>query len=111
MIKQLKNTTIGGGVISHTSSFSDEDLNLAFSYLYRLQCLRYNQDTSLSAMQNYTIKPSDNDAGIWEFVSLNSDIPVCITPKFNLTEMVSMAKTALFVTNALKNIRMADIAI
>jgi len=111
MTKELKNTTIGGGEITHTSAFSDEELNLAFGYLFRLQSLRYDMDTSLSGMEHYTIKPSDENASVWEFVSLNKDIPVCITPQFDLAQMISMAKTALVVTETLKNLRMADKAI
>lgn len=111
MIKELKNTTIGGAEVAHTSSFSDEELNLAFSYLYRLQSLRYDQDISFKGAVYYTIRPSDDDASIWEFISLNEQVPVCITPQFELAQMVSMAKTALVVTEALKNLRMVDIAI
>jgi len=111
MTEKLRNTTIGGADVSHTSSYTDEEINLAFNYLYRLQSLRYNQDTSLSGRSEYTIKPSDNSATEWEFISLNKDIPVCITPVFELSQMISMAKTALVVTETLKNLRMAHIAI
>ena len=111
MINNLKNTTIGGAEVSHTSSFTDEELNMAFGYLYRLQSLRYNQDTSLTGMVHYTIRPSDEDTAVWEFISLNRDIPVCITGAFELAQMVSMAKTARVVTETLKNLRMAHVAI
>jgi len=111
MTNELKNSTIGGAEIAHTSSFTDEELQMAFSYLYRLQSLRYNQDTSITGMVNYTIKPSDNDKSIWEFISLSKEIPVCITPEFELAQMVSMAKTAMVVTRTLKNLRMAEVAI
>lgn len=111
MINQLKKTTIGGAEVAHTASFTDEELRIAFGYLYRLQSLRYDQDTSLTGMTYYTIKPSDEDASVWEFISLNKEIPVCITPEFELAQMVSMAKTALVVTETLKNLRMAHIAI
>jgi hypothetical protein len=111
MINQLKKTTIGGAEITHSSSFTDEELRLAFSYLYRLQSLKYDQQISCHGKVNYSIKPSDNDTSIWFFISLNGDIPVCITPEFELSQMVSMAKTALIVTETLKKLRMATIAI
>jgi len=111
MTEKLKKTTIGGAEISHTSPFTDAELNLAFGYLYRLQSLRYDQKTSLDGMENYSIKPSDSCVTDWIFISLNDDIPVCITPEFELAEMISMAKTALLVTKTLKNLRMAKIAI
>ncbi|PLX69398.1 MAG: hypothetical protein C0603_00270 [Denitrovibrio sp.] len=111
MTKELKSTTIGGAEITHNSGYTDAELNLAFGYLYRLQSLRYDQQTSLDGMENYTIRPSDNNAVEWIFISLNEDIPVCITPEFELGQMVSMAKTALTVTETLKNLRMAHIAI
>lgn len=111
MAKELKKTTIGGAEVPHASSFTDEELNLAFGYLYRLQSLRYDQKTSKEGIDLYTIRPSDEDASVWVFTSLNDDIPVCITPEFELAQMVSMAKTALVVTEAIKNIRMANVAI
>jgi len=111
MTKELRKTTIGGAEVAHTSSFSDEELRIAFGYLYRLQSLRYDQQTSKDGMIYYTIKPSDKDASIWEFISLHGDIPVCITPEFDLGQMISMAKTALVVTQTLKNLRMANVAI
>ncbi len=111
MIEKLKNTTIGGAEITHNSTFTDEELKMAFGYLYRLQSLRYDQQTSLDGMKNYTIRPSDNNVTEWEFISLNEDIPVCITPVFELGQMISMAKTALVVTETLKNLRMVNVAI
>jgi hypothetical protein len=111
MTNELRKTTIGGAEVAHTSSFTDEELWTAFGYLYRLQSLRYDQTTSADGRNNYTMKPTDADASVWEFVSLNADIPVCITPEFDLRQMISMAKTALVVTQTLKNLRMADVAI
>lgn len=55
--------------------------------------------------------PSEADDSVWLFISLNDDIPVCITPEFELAQMISMAKTALVVTETLKNLRMENIAI
>lgn len=111
MTNELRNTTIGGAEVAHTSSYTDEELWIAFAYLYRLQSLRYDQQTSMDGLENYTMKPSDSDVTVWEFVSLNADIPICITPEFELGQMISMAKTALVVTQTLKNLRMTDIAI
>jgi hypothetical protein len=107
----MKTTTIGGADITHNSNFSDQELRTAFSYLYRLQSLRYDQNTSMDAMVNYTIRPSDESASKWIFISLNNDIPVCITPEFELAQMISMAKTALVVTETIKNLRMAEAAV
>jgi len=111
MSKELKNTTIGGAEVTHTSPFSDAELNLAFEYLFRIQSLRYDKDSSYCTLENYTIRPSDKDASVWEFVSLKKDEPVCITPEFELEQVVSIAKTFLVVAETLKNIRMANIAI
>ncbi len=49
--KLKKNTTIGGAEITHNSTFTDEELKMAFGYLYRLQSLRYDQQTSLDGMK------------------------------------------------------------
>jgi len=111
MTNALRKTTIGGAEVAHTSSFTDEELRTAFTYLYRLQSLRYDQTTSLDGQKNYTMKPADENASLWEFVSLSPDIPVCITPEFDLSQMISMAKTALVVTQTIKNMRMAGVAI
>lgn len=111
MSNELRITAIGGADVAHNSPFTDEELSMAFGYLYRLQSLRYDRDTSLAGMVHYTIRPSDSDASVWEFVSLNEDIPVCITPEFELAQTVSMAKTAYFVTETLKSVRMAHAAI
>ncbi|ADD67810.1 hypothetical protein Dacet_1034 [Denitrovibrio acetiphilus DSM 12809] len=111
MINKLRKTTIGGTEVAHSSAFTDEELRMAFVYLYRLQSLRYDQQTSSSGKVNYSIMPSEADDSVWLFISLNDDIPVCITPEFELAQMISMAKTALVVTETLKNLRMENIAI
>lgn len=111
MMKETRITTIGGADVTHAAQFTDEELRMAFGYLYRLQSLRYDRDTSLKGMACYTITPSANDESVWEFVSLNEDVPVCITPEFELPQMISMARTAMTVTETIKNLRMAHVAI
>jgi len=111
MIKECKKTTIGGAEVEHNAPFSDSDLNMAFTYLYRLQSLRFDKDISMSGIMHYTIEPTEDSPEIWEFKSLSEDIPVCITPQFELAQMVSMANTALTVTETLKNLRMANVTI
>jgi hypothetical protein len=110
-MNELKVTMIGGADVHHLADYSDDELNLVFRYLYRMQSLRYDQDTSLSGLEHYTIRPSEEDTGVWEFVSLNDDIPVCITPEFELKQMMSMAKTAMTVMETLRDLRMENVAI
>lgn len=90
-------------MIKHSLDMAERDIHLIFDYLFHKQCLINLEEGKPAGLKSdYTMSPlnPENPESRWVFESVK-DGSVLSEP-FEPSEMLRIAKKALFITNALR---------
>ena len=101
-MSNTKLISLGGCIISYSADISENELQLAFDYLFHKQCL--NSGKVRCGRKDFTLSPEnpEDPESKWLFESLNSACPVATEKEVDIYETVRIAGKALFIVKALR---------